>query len=856
MSIKSIISRNRCFKSLVLACLLLTEVSTYAQNIVVAGKQYDRSSFHQFLWGKHYRVEWKTPVSVPGLLLDTVNGGLSPYQAGGGRQTKSLRLQNPAGKEYVMRSIDKSFGGALSPIYRNTFIETIIDDQVTLGHPYSAVTIPPMAEAAKIYHTNPRIVFIPEQPALDSFNKEYGNRLYLIEQRPDENWEEADNFGNSKKIVGTEKMLENIFEDNDNRADQLFYVRSRLFDFLIGDASRHEDQWRWASFKDDDKTIYKAIPRDRDQAYGKFDGLLVGFMLSMADLGHLQTFDHKIPNVNLNNFPARNLDRQIANEPTREQWQSIAKELQLSITDEVIDNAIKQLPPEVFPISGNDIIAKLKSRRNDLHLYADQYYLFLAQEVEVVGSEKKEFFHVTRMADGKTSVTVSKIKKDGETAKHPFYSRVFLPTETREIRLYGLKGKDVYRVDGETTNSIRVRIIGGTDRDSIIDFSNVKKGRRTTLVYDDDKNDITSSGETRLHLSNDSAVHAYKYEGFKYNSSGIKPILFYSFEDKLHVGLGYQSTRYGWRKEPFQSKQQIQVNYSLMQHAFSIIYEGAFMQIAGKWNMLINGNYDLMRWTNFSGLGNDTKKTVTTSNYYQMQSRDFLASIELNHPLGKHASIGIGPVYHMINVLENTNRYLYQYLSLYDKGFETKHFAGAQATLSIVHVNDNIIPTKGISFSGSGRYLSNLNESGKHITRYDAGMGIYLPLLKNIVLALRPAAATVTGQPEFYQHVSIGGSGSLRGYERDRFWGRSSFYSANELQFLFNLKTHLVNGKAGLIGFYDAGRVWMKNDMSTSWHTGYGAGFMIAPFNKFMASIIYGRSVEGDQIHVRVRRGL
>ena len=50
-------------------------------------------------------------------------------------------------------------------------------------------------------------VFTPElsisnAELVEAFNNEYGNRLYLFEQRPDENWEEAANFGNSKNIVG------------------------------------------------------------------------------------------------------------------------------------------------------------------------------------------------------------------------------------------------------------------------------------------------------------------------------------------------------------------------------------------------------------------------------------------------------------------------------------------------------------------------------------------------------------------------------------------------------------------------------------------------------------------------------
>src|SRR2546430_2680873 len=55
----------------------------------VAGKEYKRSGFHQWLLGSNYRKEWVTPVRVAIINLDST-GGLTPYKSGGGHQTKSL----------------------------------------------------------------------------------------------------------------------------------------------------------------------------------------------------------------------------------------------------------------------------------------------------------------------------------------------------------------------------------------------------------------------------------------------------------------------------------------------------------------------------------------------------------------------------------------------------------------------------------------------------------------------------------------------------------------------------------------------------------------------------------------------
>jgi hypothetical protein len=270
-----------------------------SSQMVVAG-HYDRSGFHNWLFGKHYRNEWSTPVQVPVLRLDTLNGdGLTPYKGGRRNQGKSLRLRDEDNREYVLRTLDRSYSAKMDPIYHGTFLEDWVDDQVSTDHPYAAVTIPPMARAAKIYHTNPRIGYVPVQDGLDSFRHSYGNYVYLLEQRPAGNWETAPNFGNADNIVSTDNMLASLETSSTNKVDQLLFARCRLFDMFIGDWGRYEETWRWSVIHTSSGIIYKPIPRDRDQAYSKFDGLASKGVLRIADVRHLQSFDDDIHNIKI-----------------------------------------------------------------------------------------------------------------------------------------------------------------------------------------------------------------------------------------------------------------------------------------------------------------------------------------------------------------------------------------------------------------------------------------------------------------------------------------------------------------------------------------------------------------------------
>jgi hypothetical protein len=822
--------------------------STYIT--IAAGSQYTTSPLHQKLWGSHYRRDWNTPVRIKLFYLDTAAGGLTPYRASGGRQSKILRLHDSQQREYVLRSIDKSFGRALPDIYQNTIVEKVLNDQVSIAQPYAALTIPLMAEAAKIYHTWPQIVFVPQQKALDTFSTEFGNGLYLFEQRPDENWEGALNFGNSKNIIGSEKLFEKITEDSRNRVDQPLYVRSRLFDMLIGDWGRHEDQWRWAAVKDGGITRYKPIPRDRDQAYTKFDGLFIEVAKSAAGAGHLQTFDYKIKDITTFNFPARNLDRRIANETTRQLWVDIAKELQQSLTDDVITASVKQLPPEVFANTGAVLIAKLKQRRADLVKYASDYYLFLAREVDITGTKGPDYFNVTNLPDGKVIVKLFGSNSSNNKNETPFYSRIFLPGETKEIRLYGVEGKDSYEVSGEKKD-IKIRLIAGEAHDEY------KTDPKTVLKIYDSKNQITDvSSGTRVYLSNDSAVHSYLYKAFSYDKKGAGPVIFYDGDDRLFVGINYKALIHRWRKEPFGQRHNLYARYSVNQRAFSFGYEGIFNQFAGKWSLLADAYYDLVRWTNFYGTGNNTKLETDNRDFYRIRSKEVWVGARAQRQIGRQSVFTIAPFYRYVQLLKNDDRFLAKtfFNGNASSEYEGKSFVGVQASFNFQRLNNLLVPTKGIQFATGLTQTKNLSQPSS-FTNYAGNVKFYLPLSGRFMLSVENGAASISGEPEFYQLNTIGGS-RLRGHRSDRFWGETIFHNNNELHYLWDVRSHLFNGKMGVMTFVDQGRVWKKGEASNAWHYGYGGGLSVAPFDKIYLSFQYGLSKEDGTFHLELRRTL
>jgi hypothetical protein len=826
-----------------------------AYRVVVAGPQYKAGSTHRKFLGSHYREEWTTPVKVKVVNLDTIFGGLKPVRSGGRQQTSTLHLEDKDGSPYVLRSIDKSFSGALPQIVRGTFIEKWANDQVSIGHPYAALTVPPMAEAAGVYHTNPQIVYIPRQPALDSFNEQYGNALYLLEERPDGDQSRNPYFGSSKEVISTVELFNRISLNNKNIVDQKEFARARLFDMFLGDWGRHEDQWRWAAFEEGEQVVYRPIPRDRDQIYTRFDGLLVSLASSADPLENLQSFDSTIKDIEEYNSQARHLDRRFTNELTLEDWEAIATELKRSLPDLIIEQSVHLLPPEVFPLSGNKIIAWLKGRRNHLVDFAQEYYEFLGKDVDIAGSMVRERFEIKPIDKDKVQLNIFRLDSAGSVAPQPYFTRVFKPHETKEIRLYGLGGDDQYVVDRHINDDFLIRFIGGVGTDTFTKIAGGPDESGDISVYDDREDEQNVPNGLKRRPSRNIYNHFYDYRAFAYDSKGTIKSFSYNKRDRFYLRFGYEIQRQHWRKYPFGFDHRIYANYSISQMAPSFGYEGVINQFPGNWNLLLNANYDRVVDIHFFGIGNETLRDTALNRYYRLRRNDFIASVGVENNFLFHHKITVQGYYNFLDLLIDKERFISDHLGSYKPtSFESKHYLGASVAYGYEKLDNPIVPRKGLGLNAEVNYAQNIRETDLAFTRYTAAAGIYIPLIRNITLALKAGGATMNGKPEFFQLNELGGSRLLRGFVRERFHGKTTFYNGNELQWVKDFRSFIMNGKLGLFAHYDRGRVWQPGESSNKWHDGYGAGVILVPFNKLAFSASYSISEEDRVIHIRVGR--
>jgi hypothetical protein len=822
---------------------------------VAANEEFERKSrSYRKLWGENRRKEWATTLTVPVLYLDSAYGGLVPQKTGGGNETKSLQLRSVSGKEYSLRSVNKSRDDVIPPGFEKTFLEDIIRDGVSQSHPYASLALAGMQEAAGIYHPVPQLFYLPSQPALDSFNSRYGNDLYFLEQRPDGDWSEAANLGYFKEFTDTENVLEALKENNLNGADQAAFIKARLFDMLIGDWDRHEGNWKWGIRRADAAQLFVPIPRDRDQAFYTHNGILIDRFLPLSGLSFMQHFDHFTKNINPLNKAAKSMDRFFTNALTQADWVKAAKELQLALTDKVIEESLKQMPAELFAVSGEELVAKLKSRRKSLVQYATSYYEEVAREVEVTGSSRKEFFHVAGHQDGDVSVSVYRYNSRDEREEIPFYSRTFKPRETREIRIFGIGGEDVF-LSEITGGPIKVSIIGGPGKDSI-----TQRGKRIH-IYDGPENTIQAES-ARLHLSQDSSIHEHEYKVRAHHANGVSAIALYNNKDRFFVGLRYTYQGNKWRKGGLPLQHMFGVNYSFSQNALSASYDALRPAKKGKPSLFLHTEYDALRWTNFYGMGNETKAAVDHIQYYKMLSREWLASLGARHTFGKN-NLELFTFFQHSDIENDTGKFVTNiFQSIHPEVTVPNDYAGLGLAYNYISLNNAIVPTRGFVLQTNGKLVRNTRQKD-FFQNYSLSARAYLPIAGKFSIAVNAGgetfvsnAASASGNAQPLQHAIIGGPASLRGYRLERFWGTSSFYNNNEIRFITNLRTYLLNAKIGLIAFFDDGRVWMKGERSGTLHTAYGTGLLLAPFNKLCVQVTYGISGESSLLQLKLNSRL
>jgi len=803
---------------------------------VVAGPQYEAGGWFRFLFGEGYRDLWTTPIEVEVLDLEKDAGGLTPVRQVGQAQTLGLALKGADGKAYTFRSLHKHPERMLPEFLRDQFPAKIVQDATSGTHPAAALILPPLAEAAGIPTNHPRFVSIPDDPALGEFREKFAGEFGTLEEFPLPAGDGNPGFMGATEIVSTGELWKRWMESPANRIDSQAFLRARVLDLWVDNFDRHSGNWRWMALPGRDKLT--PLPEDPDMVLVYHDGQVMKSVRNRIPrlLKFTGEYSGRLDGPLMNCWA---VDRWLFADLERADFEKMARELQGTWTDEVIETALRQMPPEWYALDGPDKVAKLKKRRSDLVDYVLRVYRYYADQVDVHGTNEADHVTIRRLDDDAVEVTLAPA---GDPTS-PYYRRRFVPDETKEVRIYLHGGSDHVERTGPAGGPIAIQAIVEGGR-NVVDDS---RSGGTQVWRDGGTVDVERGSGTKVHGpwvdphadSERPWVQSRSWGHWTVPQTivGWKPDL------DLLLGAGFTRTSWGFRDLPYHSKQSFAITMATGDPwPGKAEYVGDFRRTASRVSYRVHGLASGLERINFFGLGNDTPQE-TDPVVYKSEETVALFNPTIRYELGRRLDAFVGAAVRYTDSGDDPDTILGQTMPYGIGGFgavgvtggfelDTREPVQRRATggsSGEVGINLEAEQTvNGLAMRVGGAWVPEAWDVLKDYSWVDGEVDAYLGDSR-AHLAVRVGGRHTWGDYPWFDAAFIGG-GNARAYRSDRFAGDSSLYGSAEVRlWLGNVNTGIVPVRLGVFGLVEAGRVWLEGEDSNTWHPSYGGGLLFQP---------------------------
>lgn len=776
------------------------------------GARYRAGGLHRLLFGSRYRALWSRPVRVAALDLRTVAGGLRPLEREGDRRSRSLRLAGADGRIYLLRPADPYSGLRLQPELEGTLLERLFRDQISAVHPFGPLVADRLSGAVGLPRLRPRLVIIPNDPALGEFREEFAGSVGYLQELP------TPGFAGMGEIIGTETLLAGRRQGR-ARADVSRYLAARLLDLLLGDWDRHRGQWRWG--RADSASVWQPIPRDRDRVFAEYDGL-VPALARGGPSPHLVRFGSgRLPVAGLVWY-SRDLDRELLTTLEWPTWDSVVTSVQARLDDAVIDSAAAEMPAEVSQEARRRLAATLRSRRERLPDAARRFYLSLAAEADLHGTDAPERIEVTGTPEGAVRVDLGGI------------SRQFEPSETREVRIFAHGGTDTVVAGGER-GKVRVRVIGGEGDDALLrrDGPNVR-------LYQD--------GSDWRPLPREGDPPPPPDWGGR---TTFLPFISANSDAGLVLGTYLTHVDYGFRKLPFASRTSVKAAFGTSSGRPGLAVATTLQTGAPMVDVVLAGKVSGVDVLRLYQPGNESVEAENRDFHLVRNWQIELApSLEVSPLAG--LVFGAGPRARYVESERSADRLIGLARPYGAGGFGLLGVRGyARLDLSDLPTN----PRRGLLLEVGGDVVPRAWDNRETFTAAHGLLAAYVsaPSGWSPTLYLRAGARKLWGRYPYFETARVGGTPSLRGYSTGRYMGDAAVFGQTEVRLPLGRARLIVPGTLGVFGLADVGRVYLEGESSDVWHAGFGGGVWFAWLGGGKAlSLAVARGAERTTLNVRV----
>jgi hypothetical protein len=347
----------------------------------------------------------------------------------------------------------------------------------------------------------------------------------------------------------------------------------------------------------------------------------------------------------------------------------------------------------------------------------------------------------------------------------------------------------------------------------------------------------------------------------------VLPTAGYNATDGVVVGATWATSVPGFRLNPYAATHAVTGTVSTRTGGLAGRYVGRMREAVFAADLDVDALASTPRYVrNFYGLGNATP--FIDGEFARIDVARAQVDAGFGGDLGEGLRLVAGPTVRFADVSRGDSLVTtpLDALAASDSDvLDPQLHAGAFARLSLSTVYGGVNPQQGFQFTGTGAYRAGVAGAAGGYGQLGGEAAAYFPInyAPQLTLALRAGADHRFGDFPFFDAAVVGGPGSLRGYRRERFAGRTAAFGGAELRTkLFAVNTYALPFTVGALAFADAGRVWSGSvvpafgctpgdpcpdvdpDEGSGLHLGYGGGLYFNALNRAVLTLALGRSDE------------
>lgn len=453
-----------------------------------------------------------------------------------------------------------------------------------------------------------------------------------------------------------------------------------------------------------------------------------------------------------------------------------------------------------------------------------------------------------------------------------------MPGETEEVRLYLRGGDDRVVVEGGG-GGIPVRVVGGPGADVVDDSAG-----GGTRFYDSEGEDRVVAGpgtawDRRAYVPPPGPRTAPWIPPRDWGRDWFPvPWLGYGSDTGIFLGGGFSTVSYGFRQHPYASRHTLRAGWAFGVNEPRVDYDGQFYRRSSGVRIGLVARYSGLEVLRYYGFGNDTVE-AEDEDFNKVRQRQVVFSPTLTVPLGGPLDLTLAPAVRYVRTWEGER--LIDEEQPYGSGnfgevgawarlrLDTRQGAraGMAASTGLRGPFGKVgYPTRGVLVEAIGGVVPEAWDVDETYGWLEGRASAYLTALprERATLALRVGGRQMLGDRyPFYAAASVGGGGftggdavrsedTVLGFRPNRFIGDRSFFANAELRLYVSRFFVALPGEWGLLGFADAGRVWLDGESSDTWHSSWGGGIWIGLLSRSNAvAFTIAQSEERTAFYIR-----